>query len=354
MGVRSDSVHRVVRRGVARLVIDFRYTDSEGREQRYRRSATVQTMTAARAEAERLRLAAQQGTLTERRAAAMSFAAFVASDGWQTHLVTRCRPATRERYEALLRQGISDAFGRLRLDSIDASHVRKYQAALAARNVQARGPLSLVRTVLRVAVECGELDKLPELPPLPKASRKLPDAPDDAEVQAMLAKATGWLRIAIALSAYAGLRMGEVRALEVRDVDLARDRILVRRALSADEVVTPKSGHERVIPLAPELRSELEGAMRRKLPAARVIDPTPTRQAVLHSLKQLQARHGLPERSFHALRHAFCSILLRRGASVEAVRVLAGHSKLDVTARYVHASADELRGAIATLRRPGT
>jgi integrase len=36
----------------------------------------------------------------------------------------------------------------------------------------------------------------------------------------MLTHARGWLRTAIALAALAGLRMGEVRALDVRDVDV--------------------------------------------------------------------------------------------------------------------------------------
>jgi site-specific recombinase XerD len=40
---------------------------------------------------------------------------------------------------------------------------------------------------------------------------------------------------------------------------------------------------------------------------------------------------------------------VRHGASVEAVRMLAGHSKLDVTQRYVHANAADLAAAIAKL-----
>src|SRR5258708_10343909 len=109
--------------------------------------------------------------------------------------------------------------------------------------------------------------------------------------------------------------MGEARALEVCDVDFKRDRILVRHALSADQVVPPKSGHERVVPLAPELRAILEEAVRRKLPHARIVmnehGETPRRQRVLGAL--------------------------------------AGDSKLDVTQRYVHATADDLRAAITRL-----
>ena len=45
----------------------------------------------------------------------------------------------------------------------------------------------------------------------------------------------------------------------------------------------------------------------------------------------------------------FCSTLIRKGASVEAVRQLAGHSKLAVTQGYVHANAADLTEAIAKL-----
>ena len=173
----------------------------------------------------------------------------------------------------------------------------------------------------------------------------------------MLKHADGWLRPAIALAALAGLRMREVRALEVGDVDLSSSCIHVRRSLSEDVVTTPKSGHERIVPLAPELHDILVTAMRTKLPKARVIvtsvGTTPRRTQVLSKLKALQSRHGLKERSFHSLRHYFCSTLLRRGASVEAVRVLAGHNSLIVTQRYVHATAADLKEAIAKLRGNG-
>ena len=55
------------------------------------------------------------------------------------------------------------------------------------------------------------------------------------------------------------------------DVDLDGIRVLVRRAFSDDEVLTPKSTHERVVPLYPEVREILVDVMRRKLPHARVV-----------------------------------------------------------------------------------
>ncbi len=86
----------------------------------------------------------------------------------------------------------------------------------------------------------------------------------------MLTHANGWLRTAIALAALAGLRMGEVRALEVRDVDVEGARILVRHVLSKDEVLPPKSGHERVVPLAPDLAEMVGEALRDEASRRRV------------------------------------------------------------------------------------
>lgn len=78
----------------------------------------------------------------------------------------------------------------------------------------------MLRTLLTAAVETGALEAMPDLPKAPPPRRKLPSAPPTDEVNAMLANATGWLSVAVALGALAGLRQGEVRALEVRDVDL--------------------------------------------------------------------------------------------------------------------------------------
>ena len=353
MGVRSDGIRKVTRGSKPRWVIDFRYRDRDGREQRYRRDAHTQTAAGARAEAARLmEQAASTGSL-ELRAPSPLFSEFVEATFRPVYMPTRCRPNTRERYEALFKQGVMAEFGHRRLDAIGVREDRAYAAKLAARGIQARNHLSVVRTVLRAAVEFGVLDALPDFPPLPRQSKKLPDAPSDEDVAALLTNAVGWLRTGISLSVYAGLRMGEARALEVCDVDFKRDRILVRHALSADEVVPPKSGHERVVPLAPELRVVLEEAVRRKLPHSRVVvnehGETPRRQRVLGALKRLEQKLRLREWSFHSLRHYFCTTLIRRGASVEAVRLLAGHSKLDVTQRNVHATADDLRSAIARL-----
>jgi integrase len=143
-----------------------------------------------------------------------------------------------------------------------------------------------VRTLLREAAQLGLIDAAPRLPPgFLKDAKKLPASPTLAEVEGLVAKSSGWTKIALGLGVYAGLRSGEIRALRAGDVDLDVGIIQVR----------------------------------------------------------VGARKTW---SVHALRHAFCSHLVRVGIGVEAVRALAGHSSIRVTNRYVHATGADLQGAM--------
>ncbi len=371
MGMKNAAgVRRVTRGGKPRWVLDFRYTNRNGERVRFRRDASVQLFEPAVAEAKLLMArAAATGTVEDGEAAAavkaraakaaakpisITFEAFVHGP-FEMQYLPSFRPATTFRYRALLRQWLIGFFGKAPLDRIGVSEIRSFAATIQSKGVQTKGPITLLRTILRSAHESGHLDELPQFPRgLVKTSRKLPDAPSPAEFEVMLT-APGWLGLAIILSGLAGLRMGEVRALEVRDVDLDEHCILLRRALSEDVSLTPKSGHERMIPLVPELEERLREAVRSKLPKARVLTDekggTPPRQVVLHTFKRFLATAGLKERSFHSLRHFFITELVRRGAGLEAVRMLAGHSKLEMTQRYAHATSADLKAAIGKLGR---
>lgn len=60
---------------------------------------------------------------------------------------------------------------------------------------------------------------------------------------------------------------------------------------------------------------------------------------------------GTREWSFRSIRHFFVTAPLNRGVSAEVVRVLAGHSKLEITQRYAHAIGTDLHGAMARLSK---
>ena len=266
------------------------------------------------------------------------------------------RPATQQRYDALMRQGLVAFFGKYPLDQIDFPLVRRYEAKVLVRGIKTRGHVNLVRSVLRAAVDMRVLPKFPDVPAAKGPGKKLPHSPARDEVEQMVEHSRDWVRTAIVLAFYQGLRSGELRALQARDIDLERGLIFVRRAFSENVLQDrPKDNDERVIPIAELARPELTQAVQGVNPEDFLVTNrngrTPTRQAVWLAFRAVQDKAGLDRRfGVHALRHGFCTELVRGNVGVETVRVLAGHEDLRTTQRYLHAERPDLVSAMETFK----
>lgn len=358
MGEKNHSgVRTEIRDGRRILVIDFRYKDDSGRERRHRRDAAVQSKTAAVAEAQRLkRLAAKNGTL-DAEPEVQTFAGFVEGD-FTRLVLPRLKPSTRKSYRELLNQpehGLVVLLGRKRLDAIGIADQRAVEAEAIARRTMPRHACVVLHTVAREAYELGAISHPIRLPKLPPKSNKLPLPPPEDVVVRVLGAARGWLRVALALAILAGLRMGEVRALRVRDVNMDEKVLYVKRTYSADEIVNaPKGLDEEAVPLAPLLAEILAEVIAGKAPDDPVVakpDGEPlSKGGVDSALRRIQRRLGIqPVWSLHKLRHYFATKLLRNKVNVEAVRRLLRHKHLQSTARYLHATASDLAEAVAVL-----
>ena len=155
----------------------------------------------------------------------------------------------------------------------------------------------------------------------------------------------------VLLGADAGLRQGEIIALEWGDVDLVAGVLTVRRSSWKGQVGTPKSGRERKVPLTARLRAALKA--HRHLKSELVFchaDGKPfTQSAIEAALRFGCKRAGLRIIGSHVLRHTFCSHLAMRGAAPKAIQELVGHSTLSMTLRYMHLAPSALREAIGLL-----
>lgn len=178
----------------------------------------------------------------------------------------------------------------------------------------------------------------------------------------LLEHCNGWLRGAVALMAYAGLRTSEAAALAAGDINFVENIVTVSRTYSGDgaaaQLTETTGSADRIVPVNAALRSVVVEACRGKLPTAPVLltedGNVPRRQHVYDRLVRTQRRAGLPQHGGHALRHFFCSRLLASGANAEVVRVLAGHRDLRTTQRYLHTASAEHVAAVARLDRLAT
>jgi integrase len=146
----------------------------------------------------------------------------------------------------------------------------------------------------------------------------------DAEPLARFVDAAGsarW-RAAFGLAAYAGLRLGEVRALRWESLDLAAGTVTVRGSLLPDGTakITKTAAGERTVPLLPALRRLLvEWKLRapHSKPHDLIIgtaDGKPVQERTVRrafdKAKETAGLDKLDERlSMHALRHSFASML---------------------------------------------
>lgn len=353
------AIRKLMRAGKPVLFIDIRYRLPSGEKRRYRRDAQVQTLTSARAEERRLlAYLSERGELPDSHdpeSARMDTATTTFGDAVREYkkstLLTK-KPSTRAGYLEILGSDLLTAIRDVPLDEVSAGTFAKLDTKLVKQKVSTsrrRNFHVVIRSVLRGAVALGALGEMPRLPKLPRVGTTVVQAFPAESLPALLAAASPQAGLVFALAAYAGLRAGEIRGLRWGDVDLGSRTLVVRRAITKGQVVTPKSGHERLVPIAEPLHALLSAAEPGEpgVAVARTEQGVPWGEYGLRQAFHRACRRAiLPEMRFHSLRHTFVTELLRRGAAAHAVKALAGHSSLAVTERYAHVAERDLRAAI--------
>ena len=147
-----------------------------------------------------------------------------------------------------------------------------------------------------------------------------------------------------ATAIYAGLRRGELLALEWRDVDLAAGKISVERAwdIAAGEDVGPKSAEgKRIVPIASKLKAILA---EHRLASGRSDgyvfgdgDRPFSPSALTARCDAAWGAAGLNRLTLHEARHTYASLMIAAGVNAKALSTYMGHANIGITLdRYGH------------------
>jgi site-specific recombinase XerD len=155
-------------------------------------------------------------------------------------------------------------------------------------------------------------------------------------------------KAALGVAYGAGLRVSEVVALKVSDVDSKRMLLKVEQG---------KGRKDRLAMLSPQLLELLRDWYRIARPPIWLFpgqDPTnhlSTRQLnrAVHAAAHIA---GIKKRiSPHTLRHSFATHLLEQNVNIRVIQTLLGHVKLDTTALYTQIATNTIRAVTSPLDR---
>ena len=185
--------------------------------------------------------------------------------------------------------------------------------------------------------------------PMAKVPKRLPQILSRDEVARLIdAGATLRARTLLATTYAAGLRVSEVCALKLTDIESASDRMCLK-------VCQGKGAQDRYTLLSPRLLAMLRQYWRDRRPHTWLF-PNTSESAPI-DIVTAQRMYGAArdaagiarEGGIHSLRHAFATHLIETGVNLPTVQRLLGHGHLSTTMRYVHLARSHLTGTTSPL-----
>ncbi len=144
---------------------------------------------------------------------------------------------------------------------------------------------------------------------------------------------------------FAGLRKMELLNLRFMDVDFENMTIFVRQGKGRKDRMVPMN-----YTLSQSLSRYVEERKRLRLTVPEFFVSAArgralTEAGLLYIVKQLRKASGI-HFTIHQLRHTFATLMVEGGCDIIPISKMLGHSKIETTMIYAHASAKHLRAEI--------
>ncbi|MCC8066853.1 MAG: site-specific integrase [Clostridiales bacterium] len=299
------------------------------------------------------------------------------TEEWLETKKPNVKESTYANYTVAIENHILPALGDMALKELDSAQLNAY---LTEQKVHGRcigeEPLSdkaisdiksILMQILHYAHSCGKISQMPECavpsgrqPEIRVMTRKEQHRMEELAV----AEDTPFCH-GVLLTLCAGLRIGEVCALQWKDFDLLNEAVHITKTImriknvgndgSAKTKViisTPKTECSlRTIPL-PEATFQYFISHKRgdedylMTGQSRYMEPRVCRE----QYKSLLRRAGISDYTYHTLRHTFATRCVENNMDIKSLSEIMGHSNIKITMqRYVHPSMDTKRNQLAKL-----
>ncbi len=301
-------------------------------------------------------------------------------ESWlENYIDPTSKKRTREQYREIIKKHIAPALGEYEISELSPMTVQSHiSELLKSGNMKTSEGLSPNTVNVVISVIQSSLKTAYNLNIIPEDFGKKLKRPKMTEKRVECFTLAEQKRIELSveyderpkmfgviLCLYTGMRIGELLALEWRDVDLREKKINIERTCHYGRekdgrtvriTDTPKTdSSKRTIPIPRQLIPRLKEQKRRSR-SVYVIedgkgDPVSVR-SYQRSFELLLKRVNVKRKGFHALRHTFATRALECGMDVKTLSEILGHKNPNVTLnRYAHSMFEHKRSMMNKLGR---
>ena len=280
---------------------------------------------------------------------------------WESETRNKVKESTLANYQVKAQHFILPRFGDCPIDAITINDIRTFAQELTAQdlsNKYIRDILSVLKSVLLFAEQQYHVQNpmtIFMMPPRVRPELVMLSAKDQHTLEQYIAAHHNLETLGIAIAKSTGLRVGELCALQWKNVDLDKRILTVTKTIQRIQAPNGKDKTKRII-TDPKSASSC-----RKIPIPASLLPlllefadepdvyviagrkTPVEpRTVQYRFTRILKAAGLPIVNFHALRHMFATNCIRLGFDMKTLSELLGHSSVEVTMKiYVHSSLEQ-------------
>ncbi len=241
---------------------------------------------------------------------------------------------------------VREFFGDKDLRDIKPSDIEAFrQSRIAAGNSKSTANrfLSLLSRILNLAVQDGYAETNPAkyIKKFSESESKVEHILSVEDEERLMYVCPQYLKDMVFLALHTGMREGEIMALKWDCVDFKGREIRVEHT---------KSGKYRHVPMDSEVCVQLSSLFKKGERYVFVNKRTGKPYTnIFKTFDRYRTKAGLKQIRFHDLRHTFLTRLVESGADIGIVQLIAGHSDLKITQRYIHPSKQSALKSVENL-----
>lgn len=285
---------------------------------------------------------------------------------WLNNISHKCKYSTCIKYQYICDCHLKHFAGECRIANITREMCEKYlvEEQTSSGKMLSLSTMKTICHVLNQILKYGKFDAKISLPEDVVAAYKyisketiIFSGEEQKRLLGYLYTQTDRYKLGIIICLFSGLRLGEICALKISDIDLLNKCIRVSQTVqriknngehkTSLHCAPPKSADSiRTIPLCDALfelitNMDLQGEY--LLNGNTLMEPRTYQYMFSRYLKSASVR----TKNFHALRHTFATNCIESGMDAKCLSEILGHSDVKTTMnRYVHPSMDSKRHQI--------